>query len=88
VARKSRRGLLLRLAEFRKHGKGSLASATSGFFFAAPSLIAPSACVRQLRLLALTTVNVDHFAIIDSALEDDVSLLSERFNDQGHYHQS
>lgn len=68
----SRRGLLLRFAEFRKLGKGSLAPATSGFFFAAPSSIAPSAGVGQLRRLALTTVNVDHFAIIDSALEDDV----------------
>jgi hypothetical protein len=40
-------------------------------FFAPPSSSAPGAR-DQLRLLALTAVNVDRFAIIDSALQDGV----------------
>jgi hypothetical protein len=46
--------------------------ATPGFVFAAPSSIAPSGRVGQLRLLRLTAVNVDRFAIIDSALQDGI----------------
>jgi hypothetical protein len=41
-------------------------------FSAARPSGAPSARVIQLRLLALMTVNVDRFAIIDSALQDGV----------------
>jgi hypothetical protein len=58
--------------EFRKLGKGSLILATPGFVFAAPSSIAPSGRVGQLRLLGLTAVNADRFAIIDCALQDGI----------------
>jgi hypothetical protein len=56
--------------EFRKLGKGSLNS--PGFVFAAPSSIASSGRVGQLRLLRLTAVNADRFAIIDNALQDGI----------------